>query len=385
MVFMVEKRKEFLPYGTPWIIREDIEAAREVLESGFLTLGPRAREFEEKLASYIGVKYAAVVSNGTAALEIAVRSLGIGEGDSLVTTPLTFAATANAALFNRAGLDLVDIDRETYNMDAGLLDERISEQTRAVLPVHFAGRCCEMQEIGSIAKKHGLVVIEDAAHALGAEFEGRKAGSLGNAGCFSFHPVKHVAMGEGGAIATDDREVIEKARLFRWHGIDRNNTVDLGNGIGYGYDVKELSRNYRVSDVACALALSQFRRLEEFLRRRQEIASRYNEAFSGLKGIEVPKEGKGGKHAWHIYCPLFEERDRMFRFLREQNIEAQVHYIPIYRHSLYRKMFGFRPGDFPNCEYVFRRILTLPLFPKMSDQDVEYVIAKVKEGLKVKA
>ncbi len=380
----MQKRDKTLPYGRHWISEADFEAVKRVLESDFLTLGPRAAKFEEKLASYIGVKHALVVGNGTAALELALRACGVKPGDKVITTPFSFVASSNAVLFNGASVEFVDIEKDTFNLDSGLIEEAVSEQTKAILPVHFAGQTCEMQQIGSIAKKHDLVVVEDTAHALGAEFEGKKAGSFGKAGCFSFHPVKHITMGEGGAITTDSQEVFERLLLLRWHGIDRD--AKGGRGIGFADDVKELSRNHRVSDIACALGLSQFERLEEFLQKREEIAKRYNEAFEGLEGITMPITKPGRKHAWHIYCVLAEQRDRLFKFLREQNIGVNVHYTPIYRHSLYTKMFGLNPSDFPrdfpNTEYVFKRIMALPLFPKMSNQDTEYVIAKVKEGLK---
>jgi len=377
----MQERKTYLPYGMHWIKNQDIEAVEQTLKSGWITQGPKVTEFEEALAAYVGTKYAIAVNTGTSALELAARASGVKKGDNVITTPLSFVASANAALFNNASVEFVDIDKETFNIDSSKIDERVSSETKAIIPVHFAGQCCQMDAIEKIAKIHGLAVIEDTAHALGAEFNGKKAGSFGTAGCFSFHPVKHITSGEGGAITTDGKQIYEKLIMLREHGIDRNATKKVGEE-SYGYDVKELSRNYRISDINCALALSQFASLEEFLNRRAEIAQMYSEAFESLEGVTVQKTAKGRKHAWHIYCILTEKRDKLFRFLREQKIGVNVHYIPIYRHSLYRELFKVNPKDFPNTEFVAERTLTLPLFPRMSDNDVEYVIKKVIEGMK---
>lgn len=375
----MRKRKDYLPYGLHWINQNDIAAVKKVLEGNWITQGPTIKEFENKLASFVGVKYSIAVNNGTSALELAARCNGVKKGTRIITTPLSFVASANAALFNQADVDFVDIDKESFNIDSNKIEESIKENTKAIIPVHFAGQCCQMNEVEKIAKSNNLKIVEDAAHALGAEFNGKKAGSFGT-GCFSFHPIKHITSGEGGAITTNNKEVYEKLLLLREQGIDRKTSQAFQKG--YGYDVKELSRNFRISDIGCSLALSQFSRIEAFLKRREEIAKIYSEAFEGINGIETPKTMLGRKHTWHIYCVLVKNRDRLFKFLRKQNIGVNVHYIPIYRHSLYREKYGLNPKDFPNTEYVFERTLSLPIFPKMSDEDINYVIEKVKEGIK---
>jgi len=378
----MQPREKFLPYAMHWINEDDIEAARQVLKGDWITQGPKINLFELSLASYLGSKHAVAVNSCTSALELAARACGVKEGTNIVTTPLSFVASANAALFNNADVRFVDIEKDTFNIDAACIEEKINAETAAILPVHFAGQCCDMQKIGKIAKKHGLAVIEDSAHALGAEFEGKKAGTFGDASCFSFHPAKHITMGEGGAIATSDEKIFERLLLLRNHGIDNDLAKRSGEEGGYAYDVRELSRNSRANDIGCALALSQLSRIGELLKRRAEIAEAYNNAFEGVEGITVPKVVKNRVHAWHIYCVLVEHRDELFRFLRSKNIGANVHYIPIYRHSLYKKKYGLKPEMFPNAEFVFERILTLPLFPKMSNEDIGYVVESVKEGLK---
>jgi dTDP-4-amino-4,6-dideoxygalactose transaminase len=378
----MQKRKGYLPYGLHCMDKSDIEAVARTLKSGWITQGPKIGEFEKRLASFVGTKRAVAVNSGTAALELAARACGVENGARAITSPLSFVASANAMLFNNADVDFADIDRESFNIDPALVEESIGPETRAILPVHFAGRCCRMDKIMKAAKGHGLAVIEDCAHALGAEFGGKKAGSFGNAGCFSFHPVKHITMGEGGAVATNDKGLAERVARLRSHGIDKDMGKRFGAKAGYEYDVVELSRNFRVSDIGCALALSQFERLESFLRKREEIAKRYNEAFEGIAGVEIPKPVKNGRHAWHLYCLLVEKRDSVFKFLREQNIGVNVHYIPIYRHSLYMEKYGLKPEQFPNTEHVAARILSLPIFPTMKDADVDYVAAKLREGLK---
>lgn len=377
----MQPREKYLPYAMHWIKEEDIEAVGQVLKGDWITQGPKIRLFEESLASYIGTKHAVAVNNGTSALELAARACGVKEGTNIVTTPLSFVASANAALFNNADVRFADIEKDTFNIDAACVEEKINDKTAAILPVHFAGQCCDMDAIGKIAKKHGIAVVEDCAHALGAEFNGKKAGTFGSAGCFSFHPAKHITMGEGGAIATGNEKIFQKLLLLRNHGIGNDLAKRSGKEGGYAYNVRELSRNFRANDIGCALALSQLSRIKELLKRRAEIAEMYNEAFEGTEGIVVPQVEKNRKHAWHIYCVLVEKRDMLFKFLRSMNVGVNVHYIPIYRHSLYRKKYNLKPKDFPNTEFVFKRILTLPLFPKMGNEDVEFVVKAVKEGM----
>ena len=378
----MQKRKSFLPYGLHWINEQNIKAVEEVLKGSWITQGPKIKEFEDKLANFVGAEHAVAVNSGTAALEIAARAVGVENGTELITTPLSFVATANAALFNNADVKFVDIDEETFNLDPSAIEAAVGPDTRAIAPVHFAGQCAEMTKISQIAKEKGLSVIEDSSHALGAELDGKKAGVFGDVSCFSFHPVKHITAGEGGTITTNSKELYEELLRLRNHGITKDAQKRHGADAGYAYDVVELSRNFRITDISCALASSQLNRIEDFLKRRQEIADKYTKAFEGVEGVTTPIVKENRKHAWHLYCVQVENRDKLFKFLREQNIGVNVHYIPIYRHTLYKERYNLNPKDFPNTEHVFERILSLPIFPKMTDEDVDYVIAKVEEGIK---
>lgn len=385
--------KKYLPYARHWVDENDIQAVAKVLQSDFITQGPTVKEFENKIASYVGISHAVAVSNGTAALEIAAKAANVGKGRLVITTPMSFVATSNAALLNGADVRFADIDKETFNIGIEGLEACVKacvkaandprqgkagkSKPQAIIPVHFGGQCCEMDEINRIANENNLAVIEDACHALGAEYKGKKAGSLGKQGCFSFHPAKHITTSEGGMVTTNDEETYKKLLLLRDSGIDR--TAKLVENVGY--DVTELSRNYRISDVACALGLSQFGKLDHFIERRAEIAKMYSESFERIPGIAIPTVKNNRKHSWHLYCILAEKRNKLLKHLLASGILANVHYIPIYRHTLYKRRYNFSPASFPNTEYVFHRILTLPLFPKMSDEDVDKVIKAVKKGV----
>lgn len=374
-------RKNYLPYGMHSIDESDVLAVSNALNGKWITQGPKIAEFEKEFAKTIGSKHAIAVNSGTAALEIAVKAHGIGKGDEIITTPFTFVATANAALFSKANPVFADIEEKTFNISPREIEKKISKKTKAIIPMHFAGLPCAMDEIMEIAEKHNLVVIEDSCHALGAGFSGKKCGSIGNAGCFSFHPVKHITTGEGGMIATNDEKIAETSKMLRNHGIDKNTMSRFGAKADYAYDVKFLGRNFRITDFQCALGLNQLKKLPKFLKAREKIAKEYSENFEKMNGISLQEIPKNSKHAWHLYCILFEktERDFAFDFLRKSNIGANVHYIPVYRHSLYRKLFKLNPKNFPATEKVFKKILSLPVFPAMQSADARYVVEKVKE------
>ncbi|NLK97753.1 MAG: UDP-4-amino-4,6-dideoxy-N-acetyl-beta-L-altrosamine transaminase [Epulopiscium sp.] len=377
-------RDDFLPYGRQWIDEDDIQAVINVLKSDYLTTGPAIEEFENQLKTITGAKYAVAISNGTAALHAACFAAGIGEGDEVITTPMTFAATSNAVLYCGGTPVFADINPETYNIDPKDIRRKITNKTKGIIPVHYTGQPCDMDEIMQIAKEHNLIVIEDAAHALGAEYKGRKIGSIGDMTTFSFHPVKPVTTGEGGAITTNDEELYQKLMLFRSHGITRDREMLLNDNAAWYYEQHVLGYNYRMTDIQAALGCSQLNKLESFLQKRREYAEMYNEAFKDLDGVIIQKQLNDTLSGWHLYVLQLDtdkirpDRRVIFDELRIHNIGVNVHYIPVYYHPYYQKL-GYKKGLCPNAEKLYDRIITLPLFPKMSKEDIMYVIKIVKE------
>ena len=374
-------RSEFLPYGHQWIDDEDIAAVTEVLKGDWITQGPKVDEFETKVAEYCGAKYAVAVSNGTAALHAACAVAGISQGDEAITTPITFAATANAITYCGGKPVFADISEDTLDINPEEIRNRLSPQSKAILPVDFAGHPADLDEIMAIARERGLVVIEDASHALGAEYKGHKIGSLADMTVFSFHPVKHITTGEGGMILTDNEEFYEKLKIFRHHGIVKDN---LDKGSWY-YEIYNTGHNFRITDFQCALGISQLKKLGRFVERRREIAAKYTEAFSGMDGVITPVERGNVKAVYHIYViqlraeMLTVGRKEVFEALRAENIGVSIHYMPLHLHPFYQRQFGYKKGDYPRAERYYERAITLPIFPKMSDGAVEDVIKAVKK------
>jgi perosamine synthetase len=373
-------RKAMLPYGHQSISEEDIQAVADVLRSDWLTTGPKVAEFEEALAAWVGAKYAVAFSSGTAALHGAAFAAGLKPGDEAITSPLTFAATANCVLYQGALPVFADVSSDTLNLDPDRLAESITPNTRAVLPVDYAGHPADLDPILALAERHGLTVIEDACHALGAEYHGRRTGSIAHMSVFSFHPVKHLATGEGGMVTTDRADLAESLRRFRNHGISSD--ARQRNAAGqWHYEMVLLGFNYRLTDVACALGLSQLTRLEANLARRREIAARYSAAFRNLRGVLVPSVRTDVSPAWHLYpirvnpAQLNADRAHVFRALRAENIGVNVHYIPVHRHPYYRQRFGYQGGEYPVAEAAYEQLISLPMFHGMTDQDVQDVIA----------
>jgi UDP-4-amino-4,6-dideoxy-N-acetyl-beta-L-altrosamine transaminase len=374
----------FIPYGQQWIDEEDIQAVEEVLRGDWITTGPKVDEFENKLASYVGAKHAVAVNSGTSALDIAVACLGLEPGSEVITTPFTFVASSNCLLYNGLKPVFVDIDPKTYNIDPEKIKGRITPKTKAILYVDYAGQPCKMKELREIAEEHGLSLIEDAAHAIGAEYQGKKVGSFADVTEFSFHPVKHITTGEGGAVTTNNDEYAEKLRMLRNHGMDKSVKERFGAKAGYSYDIQMLGRNYRITDFQCALGLSQMRKLEGFLKRREEIVKQYNDAFSKMDEITAPHVEPDVRHAWHLYTVLLDknlDRDDFFARMRGKKIGVNVHYIPIYEFSYYREHFELNGKDYPVTGEVYSRILTLPLFSKMSGEHVKKVIDSVRQTI----
>lgn len=372
-------RDTLLPYGRHYIDEDDVQAVLRVLRSEWITQGPKVPEFEEAVASWVGARHAVCFSSGTAALHAAAFAAGLGPGDEAVTTPLTFCATANCVLYRGARPVFADVRADTLNIDPEEVARRITPRTRAILPVDYAGHPADLEAILSLAERHGLVVIEDACHALGAEYREERVGHLSDMTVFSFHAVKHLTTAEGGMITTESAEFARKARLFRNHGIDQEARERQKEGRWF-YEMVALGYNYRLSDIGCALGLSQLAKQERNLARRREIAERYTQAFQALPGVTPPSVLPGVEHAWHLYPLRFDAgrlnvtRDKVFRALRAENIGVNVHYIPVHQHPYYRDRFGYRGGEYPVAEAAYRELITLPLFPEMLNSDVEDVI-----------
>jgi perosamine synthetase len=377
-------RKTLLPYGHQSIEAEDIQAVVDVLHSDWLTTGPKIDEFEEAFASRVGAKHAVGFSSGTAALHGAVFAAGLKPGDEAVTSPMTFAATANCVLYQGARPVFADVCRDTLNLDPEQVVVCITKKTRAVLPVDYSGHPADLEAILSLADRHGLTVIEDACHALGAWYKGRPTGGIAHMTVFSFHPVKHLTTGEGGMVTTDRPDFAERLRRFRNHGISTEARQRQKTG-QWHYDMVDLGYNYRLTDVACALGLSQLKRLDENLARRREIAARYAEAFRNLRVIVPPSVRPEVNPAWHLYpirlnlAEFKVDRAQVFRALRAENIGVNVHYIPVHLHSYYREQFGYQGGEFPIAEQAYEQLISLPMFHGMNDQDVQDVIEAVRK------
>lgn len=373
-------RSSYLPYGRQWIEEDDIKAVLDVLRSQWITQGSKVDEFEERIAQYCGAKYAVAVANGTAALHAACAVAGITSGDEVITTPLTFAATSNSVVYCGGKPIFADIQEDTLNIDPLEIKNQLTPQTKAIISVDFAGFPADIDGIKKIKNKGGLVFIEDACHALGAEYKGRKIGTFADMTVFSFHPVKHITSGEGGMITTDSEDLYKKLKVFRHHGIERNSNNDIGP---WYYEINRLGYNFRLTDFQCALGSSQLHKLDSFIERRLEIADRYNKAFSDIKQLVLPKEIEDTKPVYHIYVVqlrlgmLKVGRLEIFKALQAENIGVNVHYIPAHLHPYYQKRFGYKKGDYPLTEQYYEQAITLPIFPKMSDRDAQDVIDAV--------
>ncbi len=380
---------EIIPYGHHWIDENDINEVVKVLKSDWITQGLKVKEFENALCKYTGAKYAVVVSSGTAALHVACLAAGIKSGDEVVTSPITFAASANCISYCGGTPVFADIQEDTVNIDPEEIKKKINQKTKAIIPVHFAGHPCDLEEIKRIAKKHNLLVIEDAAHALGAEYKSSKIGSCkySDMTIFSFHPVKHVTTGEGGAVLTNRGDLYERLLLLRNHGITKDKKkMEHCNGSWY-YEMQELGFNYRLTDFQCALGISQLRKLEKFLSRRREIVNIYNKELSKVGEVILPVEKPYIKSSWHIYYIRLKDsqgRKNLFEKLRKYNIGVQVHYIPVHLQPYYRENFGYKVGDYPKAEEYYKPTITLPLYPKMMDSEIQYVIDTFKKELELK-
>lgn len=374
-------RETMLPYGHQSVNEADVRAVAEVLRSDWLTMGPKVREFEERVAGYVGAADAVAVNSGTAALHAAVFAVGVGPGDEVITSPLTFAASANCVLYVGGRPVFADICADTLNIDPSDVARKITARTKAIIAVDFAGQPCDYGEIRKLAAQHRLTVVEDAAHALGAEYDGLPVGGQNELTTFSFHPVKQMTTGEGGMVTTNDLTLAERMRSFRSHGITTDFRQRAEQGSWY-YEMTALGYNYRLPDASCALGLAQMDRLQEWVARRREIALRYTEAFAEMPEVDVQQVLVDVKPAWHLYvialnlAMLRLGREAVYSALRAENIGVNVHYIPVYWHPYYQKL-GYVRGLCPNAEAAYERLLSLPMYPAMLDDDVEDVIRAV--------
>jgi perosamine synthetase len=380
------KKKKYIPYGRQWIDEDDIAAVCQVLRSDWLTTGPLVTEFENILAQRVDAASAVAVSNGTAALHAAMFALELEPGDEVIVPPMTFAATSNCVVFQGGIPVFSDVDGETLLLDPAQIEAIITPKTRAIIAVDYAGQPCDYDALKVIADRHGLRLVADACHSLGAAYKGRSVGSLADLNTFSFHPVKHITTGEGGCVTTNDENLARRLKLFRNHGISTDHQQREQQGSWF-YEMVALGYNYRLTDFQCALGLSQLKKLPGWITRRQEIAQAYDTAFAGMDTLAPLRLRPEVSHAYHLYTvqldlsSLRADRATIFSALREEGIGVNVHYIPVHLHPFYRERFGTGRGLCPVAEAAYERLLTLPMFPKMTDADVEYVISAVKRVL----
>lgn len=399
--------KNIIPYGRQFVDEDDIKAVVEVLQSRILTQGPNTAEFESALCDIVGAKFAVAVNSGTSALHIACLAAGVKKGDEVVTSPITFVASANCAVYCSGKPVFADIDPKTYNISPAKLEKKINKKTRAIIPVHFAGQSCDMESIKQIvsdAKKkygHKIYIIEDACHALGSKYKGNEVGScvFSDMAVMSFHPVKHITTGEGGVVFTNDKNLYKKLKRLRSHGLtsdpeeffskdlafppDNSQFTTHNSPNPWYYEQQVIGYNYRITNIQCALGISQLKKLKMFCKCRREIVNKYNAAFLDTKFLRIPFEDQNCDTNFHLYVLLFDfeaigiDRARFMLSLREGGVQTQVHYIPVHLQHYYRRKFGTAWGDCPNAEVYYKRCLSIPLFPAMNNDDVNRVIQEI--------
>jgi perosamine synthetase len=375
-------RQTMLPYGRQAVDESDIDLVVQVLDSDWLTTGPKVPEFEEAFADFVGAKEAVAVSNGTAALHAAMYALGIGPGDEVIVPPMTFVATANCVVYQGGTPVFADVDPCTLLLDPVQVESKLTSRTRAIITVDYGGQPCDYDALQSLADRHGLALAADACHALGGSYKGRSVGSLAELSTFSFHPVKHITTGEGGMISTNDSVLARRMRIFRNHGITTEHQQRSDQGTWF-YEMMDLGYNYRITDFQCALGLAQLRKLHDWLRRRREIARRYDAAFTEISAVEPVHVRDDVSHAYHLYMIRIGSvqpevgRAEIFAALRAEGIGVNVHYIPVHLHPFYRRRFGTGPGLCPVSEAAYEQLISVPMFPQMSNRDVDDVITAV--------
>lgn len=378
------RRADFLPFHVPTIGEEEIAAVTEVLKSGWLTTGAKSREFEQEFRRLVGAAHAVAVNSATAALHLALAAVGVQEGDEVIVPTMTFAATAEVALYLKARPVLVDCAPDTLNIDPAAIERAITPRTKAVVPVHFAGQACDSEPILALARRHDLKVIEDAAHALPARDRGRMVGAIGDITCFSFYATKTITTGEGGMATTENPDWAERMRMLSLHGISHDAWNRYSSEGSWYYEVTRVGYKYNLTDIAASLGLAQLKKCRAFAAARRRIAEAYSDAFADLPEVRAPVCKPGKDHAWHLYVIQLElerlriDRRAFIEALRERNIGASVHFIPLHLHPYYRDTFGYRPKDFPVASEVYPRAVSLPIYPNMTVRDVEDVIGAVR-------
>lgn len=382
-----KKGEEFCHFHRPWLGKEEEKEIVDTLRSGWLTTGARTHELERSFAEYVGSPHAVGLNSCTAGLHLALACLGIGPGDEVITTPMTFPATANVILHQGAKPVFVDVEPDTLNIDARRIEERVTERTRAIMPVHLYGHPCDMDAILEVAQRHHLAVVSDAAHAIETEYHGKKVGSLGDFAAFSFYATKNMTTGEGGMLTTHRDDWAEKARLLSLHGISADAWHRHGGGDYVHWDVFYPGYKYNMFDIQAALGIHQLKKVDFFWQRRKQYVDLYNSALRDVPEIGLLAEREGIKHAYHLYAVLIKTeeltagRDAVLASLREEGVGVGVHFRALHLMSYYAKTFGFRRGDFPGAEYAGDRLISLPLFPKMGEDNVHKVVAKLKKIL----
>lgn len=378
------RRPEFLPFSPPDIGQEEIDEVADSLRTGWITTGRKVKRFEQQFAEYIGCRHAVALNSATAGLFLSLKALGIGPGHEVITTPYTFAATINVIIHAGATPVLADVQPGDFNIDPSAVAAAITPRTRAVIPVHFAGRPCDMDAIGAIAEKHGLAVIEDAAHAIGAMHHGQKIGTISRLTVFSLHAVKNVTTAEGGMVTTGDQALADRIRVMALHGMNQDAWKRFAPGGNWRYDIVELGYKHNMMDLQAAIGIHQLAKIERFRGRREEIVRRYRRGLEDLAELTLPDALVAGRHAWHLYPLLVDfaglgiDRDRMIELLAAENISANVHYIAAHLFSFFRDNYGFTRGDFPVAERLSDAEITLPLYTRLTDGDVDDVIAALR-------
>jgi dTDP-4-amino-4,6-dideoxygalactose transaminase len=376
-------RENFLPFALPDLDQTELNEIREVLDSGWVTTGAKTKRFEEEFAAVVGARHAVAVNSCTAAMHLALDAIGLRRDDEVITTPYTFAATAEVIRYFDARPVFVDVEPEFLNIDPSLIEKAFTPRTKAVIPVHIAGLPAELEGIGEAARRHGVPVIEDAAHAFPALYRGRMIGAISELTCFSFYATKTITTGEGGMICTEDDALAERCRIMALHGISKDVWKRYTAEGSWYYEIIAPGYKYNMTDVAAAMGLAQLRKAQKMFARRKEIARRYHEAFSRIEELQVPGDRANAQHAWHLYMlrlnldRLSINRARFVEELKKASIGASVHFIPLHVHPYYRDTFGYRPGDLPVAYREYLREVSLPIFSKMSDGDVQSVIDAV--------
>lgn len=383
----IKPRKKFLPIATAVFGKEEEREIIDTLRSGWITLGPKTKRFEEDFQKYIGSKYAVALISCSAALHLAMMAIDIKEGDEVITTPLTFAATAHAILHCGGKPVFVDIDRKTFNIDPGKIESAITKKTKAIIPVHYGGQPAELDKIRRIAKKYNLYVIEDAAHAVGSEYKNRKIGTISDMTCFSFHPVKNMTTGDGGAITTNNSKIAEKLMMLRVNGMDKESWKRNTSSGNWDYDISVLGFKYHMNDIAASLGIHQLRKIDKFWKVRKKISQEYDKLFKKVPGVILPEKMPNIKHAHNLYPVLIDidsiniSRNEIIAKLKEFNIGSIVYFRPLHLQPFFQKYLGCKKGDFPEAEFIFDRLVCLPIYPGMNIKDVKYVSEVLKSIL----